>query len=91
MKINSKNILEEFYKSGILADFETSKEYNNLLHKYNELYGKIENEQLKKQFNKLEEIKNKLYSQNNQDIFKLGFSIATKAMTEAFNTKTIKI
>lgn len=90
MKINSKNILEEFYRSGILSDFETSKEYNNLLHKYNELYGKIENEQLKKQFNKLEEIKNKLYSQNNQDIFKLGFSVATKAMTEAFNTKTIK-
>ena len=50
MKLNNKNIIEVLYKSGILADFETSKKYKDLLHKYNQFYQQIEYEQLKKQF-----------------------------------------
>ena len=86
MRLSSKNILEQLYKSDILADIETSQKYRDLLHKYNKFYEQIENKELKKQFNQLEEIKNQL--QNCQDIFKLGFSIATKSLTEALNTRT---
>lgn len=88
MRLTNKNILEQLYKSGILADLETSKQYKELLHKYNQFYEQIEDESLKKQFNHLEEQKNELYSMNCQDIFKLGFSVATKSLTEALSTKS---
>ena len=88
MRLNSKNILEQLYKTGILVDIEGSKQYKELLHKYNQFYQQIEDEELKKKFNKLEEMKNELYSQNSQDIFKVGYAIATKSLTEALNTKT---
>ena len=62
MRLNSKNILEQLYKTGILVDIEASKQYKELLHKYNQFYQQIEDEELKKKFNKLEEMKNELYS-----------------------------
>jgi uncharacterized membrane protein (DUF106 family) len=87
MELTDEQIIEKIYSSGILSDVETSKEYKELLHKYNEFYESIENEDLKEKFSKLGEIKNELYSESNKFIFKLGFSIATNLFIEATNFK----
>lgn len=69
--------------SGIFADAQTSSKYNELIREYNKLYENIEDSILKEKFKKLEELKNNLNSESDKQIFKLGFSVATKMILEA--------
>jgi len=87
MEIEDEQIIEQIYQSGLLEDMENSKRYKKLLNKYNKLYRTIEDSKLKEQFTELEEIKNELYSQLDKDIFKLGFSFATKLITEGLKNE----
>lgn len=82
MDLEDEQIIEQIYQSELLEDMENSKKYKKLLKQYNKLYRTIEDSKLKEQFTELEEIKNELYSQLDKDIFKLGFSFATKLITE---------
>lgn len=85
MDFKQKHIIEDLYDTGIFANAESTPEYKELITKYNKFYDTIENEDLKKQFEKLEEIKNKLYSMNDRNVFKIGFSVATKLLVEAIS------
>lgn len=85
MDFKQKHIIEDLYDTGIFANAESTPEYKELIAKYNKFYDTIENEYLKKQFEKLEEIKNKLYSMNDRNVFKIGFSVATKLLVEAIS------
>ena len=88
MKFSNEQILEKIYNSGILAEMEASEEYKKLQHEYNVLFDSIEDLELREKFVKLEELKNKMNGQNDFDIFKLGYAVATKSLIEALNTKT---
>ncbi len=83
MKLPKEHIIEELYMSGIFADAQTSSKYNELIREYNKLYENIEDSILKEKFKKLEELKNNLNSESDKQIFKLGFSVATKMILEA--------
>lgn len=81
MDFKQKHIIEDLYDTGIFANAESTPEYKELIAKYNKFYDTIENEDLKKQFEKLEEIKNKLYSMNDRNVFKIGFSCCNKIIS----------
>ncbi len=85
MEFTDEQIIEEIYKTGIFAHLETGSTYKKLLHEYNVLFESIENRELKSKFEKLEQLKNQMFGENNKDVFKLGFSIATKTLVEALN------
>lgn len=85
MKLSDEQIIEEIYKTGIFADIETGSTYKKLLHKYNVLFDSIEDSKLKSKFEKLEQLKNDMFGESNKDIFKLGFSIATKILVESLD------
>lgn len=87
LKDISVNIIEEIYNTGMFAEDEIGTKYKELQHTYNELFDSIENEELKEKFEKLETLKNEMYSENNKDIFKLGVSIGVKFIIEALNYK----
>ncbi len=53
-----------------------------MLGKYYDLFDTIEDKNLRVKLSKLEEMKNKMYSETNKHIFKIGFSIATKMLIE---------
>lgn len=82
-----EEIIEKLFSSSFVTDIETTPEYKKLLKEYNTLFDSIEDEELKKKLSKLEEIKNKLYSENDRQIFKTGFSIAVKMIIEALTLK----
>ena len=86
MEFPDNHIIEELYSSGLVTDVSTSQEYRNLIAKYNDLFDTIEDKELKNKLETLEEMKNKLYSEPDKDIFKLGFSMATKMLMEALTT-----
>lgn len=86
MEFPDNHIIEELYSSGLVTDVSTSQEYKNLIAKYNDLFDTIEDKELKNKLETLEEMKNKLYSETDKDIFKLGFSMATKMLMEALTT-----
>ena len=86
MEFPDNHIIEELYSSGLVTDVSTSQEYRNLIAKYNDLFDTIEDKELKYKLETLEEMKNKLYSETDKDIFKLGFSMATKMLMEALTT-----
>ena len=88
MNFKQQHIIEDLYSTGLFANMETTPEYKELLIKYNKFYDTIEDKELKKQFEKLEEMKNKLYSINDRNIFKVGFSIATKLLMEALSCES---
>lgn len=79
-------IIEELYNSELITDVTTSPEYKNLINQYNDLFDTIEDKDLKDKLEKLEEMKNSLYSITDKDIFKAGFSIAVKMLIEALTT-----
>lgn len=85
MDFQKEHIIEDLYSSGILSDIESNEEYKELLKKYNDLYNTIEDNELRKKLEKLEEMKNQLYSANDKAIFKIGFSMATKLLMEAIS------
>lgn len=85
MEFQKEHIIEDLYSSGLLSDMESNEEYKILLKKYNDLYDSIEDSELKNKFEKLEEIKNQLYSANDKAIFKMGFSMAIKLFIEAIS------
>lgn len=87
MEFPNEHIIEDLYSSGLVTDIETTPEYKELLGEYNNLYDTIEDKNLLDKFEKLGEMKNKLYSQNDAIIFKYGFSMATKIIMEALSTK----
>ena len=87
MQILDEEIIEKLYSSSFVTDIETTPEYKKLLKEYNTLFDSIESEELKNKLAKLEEIKNKLYNENDRQIFKTGFSIATKIIIEALTLK----
>lgn len=87
MQILDEEIIEKLYSSSFVSDIETTPEYKKLLKEYNALFDSIEDEELKKKLAKLEEIKNQLYGENDRQIFKTGFSIATKMIIEALTLK----
>lgn len=86
MEFPDNHIIEELYNSGLVTDVSTSQEYKNLIAKYNDLFDTIEDKELRNKLETLEEMKNKLYSETDKDIFKLGFSMATKMLMEALTT-----
>ena len=86
MEFPDNHIIEELYSSGLVTDVSTSQEYKNLIGEYNDLFDTIEDKELKNKLETLEEMKNKLYSETDKDIFKLGFSMATKMLMEALTT-----
>lgn len=86
MEFPDNHIIEELYSSGLVTDVSTSQEYKNLIVEYNHLFDTIEDKELKNKLETLEEMKNKLYSETDKDIFKLGFSMATKMLMEALTT-----
>ena len=86
MEFLDNHIIEELYSSGLVTDVSTSQEYKNLIAEYNDLFDTIEDKELKNKLETLEEMKNKLYSETDKDIFKLGFSMATKMLMEALTT-----
>ena len=86
MEFPDNHIIEELYSSGLVTDVSTSQEYKNLIVEYNHLFDAIEDKELKNKLETLEEMKNKLYSETDKDIFKLGFSMATKMLMEALTT-----
>lgn len=86
MEFPDNHIIEELYSSGLVTDVSTSPEYKNLIEEYNDLFDTIEDKELKNKLETLEEMKNKLYSETDKDIFKLGFSMATKMLMEALTT-----
>ena len=87
MQILDEEIIEKLFSSSFVTDIETTPEYKKLLKEYNTLFDSIEDEEIKKKLAKLEEIKNKLYGENDRQIFKTGFSIAVKMIIEALTLK----
>lgn len=85
MDFKQEHIIEDLYDTGIFANAESTPEYNALLAKYNRFYESIDDEKMKSQFKKLEEMKTKLHSLNDKNTFKVGFSVATKMIVEALN------
>lgn len=90
MDLEDEKIIEQIYKSGIFAEMETSKEYKKLLTQYNQLYDSIEDSELKEKFTRLDELKNDLFSALDKDIFRLGFSFATKLILEGLQNEKDK-
>ena len=87
MEFGSNSLIDEIYNSHIVLETESSEEYKNTLKEFITIYDSIEDEELKNKINKLEELKNKMYAQEDKKIFKMGFSIATKLIIEAINFK----
>lgn len=90
MNLEDEEVIKQIYKSELVEDMKTSKRYKKLLSKYNKLYDSIKDSKLKEQFTELEEIKNELYSELDKDIFKLGFSMATKLIAEGLKNEKDK-
>lgn len=86
MEFPDNHIIEELYSSGVVTNIATSQEYKSLIGEYNDLFDTIEDEELKDKLEKLEEMKNKLYSETDKDVFKAGFSMAVKMLIEALST-----
>lgn len=86
MEFPDNHIIEELYSSGLVADIESSPAYKEILGTYNDLFDTIEDKELKAKLEKLEELQNELYSENDRMIFKCGFSMATKMLMEALTT-----
>ena len=86
MEFPDNYIIEELYSSGLVTDVSTSQEYKNLIVEYNHLFDAIEDKELKNKLETLEEMKNKLYSETEKDIYKLGFSMDTKMLMESLTT-----
>lgn len=86
MEFSNEHIIEEIYSSDIVTDIESSAEYKQILGEYNDLFDTIEDKELQEKLAKLEEMKNKLYSETDKQIFKLGFSMATKIIMEALTS-----
>lgn len=87
MEFTDEEIIEKIYSSGIFANREPSEKYKKLLHEYNLLYESIEDNDIKQKYTELQDLKNEMESEGYKDIFKLGFSIATKILIEALNLK----
>lgn len=90
MDFPDNHIIEELYSSGLVVDVESSQEYKNLLGEYNDLYDTIEDKDLRIKLEKLEEMKNNLYSENDKIIFKLRFFYGNKNTNGGVNNKFIK-
>ncbi len=90
MDLEDEEVIKQIYQSGIITDMETSKEYKKLLKRYNKFFDSIKAEKMKRKFEILEETKNKMYSEMDKDIFKLGFSLATKLITEGLKNEKDK-
>ncbi len=86
MEFPDNHIIEELYSSGVVTNIATSQEYKTLIGEYNDLFDTIEDNELKDKLEKLEEMKNKLYSETDKDVFKAGFSMAVKMLIEALST-----
>ena len=90
MDLEDEEVIKQIYQSGIITDMETSKEYKKLLKRYNKFFDSIKAEKMKRKFEILEETKNKMYSEMDKEIFKLGFSLATKLITEGLKNEKDK-
>ena len=90
MDLEDEEVIKQIYQSGIITDMETSKEYKKLLKRYNKFFDSIKAEKMKRKFEILEETKNKMYSEMDKDIFKQGFSLATKLITEGLKNEKDK-
>lgn len=71
MEFPDNHIIEELYSSGLILDVESTPEYKQMLGEYNDLFDTIEDKELRDKLEKLEEMKNQLYSENDKMIFKL--------------------
>ena len=87
MEFSKEDIIAEMYTSDIISNIETSDKYKKLLREYNRLFETIEDDNLKTKFANLEELKNIMYAEHDKQIFKIGFSIATKMIIEALTTE----
>ena len=83
MEFDNEDLLEQLYNSEIIANLETSKEYQKLIKKYNNLYSTIEDAELKKKIKKLNELINEMSAENGKTLFKIGFSKGVKMIIEA--------
>ena len=57
MEFPDEHIIENIYNTGIVADVTCSEKYKKLLHRYNQFYDSITDEELKEKFSKLEEMR----------------------------------
>lgn len=87
MEFTNEHIIEDLYSSDMVTNMETTPEYKELLKEYNKLFDSIEDEEVKAKLERLEEMKNNLYAKNDKQIFKMGFSIATKMIITALTCK----
>ena len=90
MDLEDEEVIKQIYQSGIITDMETSKEYKKLLKRYNKFFDSIKAEKMKRKFEILKKKKNKMYSEMDKDIFKLGFSLATKLIAEGLKNEKDK-
>ena len=87
VEFTNEHIIEDLYSSDMVTNMETTPKYKELLKEYNKLFDSIEDEELKVKLEKLEEMKNNLYGKNDKQIFKVGFSMATKMIVSALTCK----
>ena len=87
VEFTNEHIIEDLYSSDMVTNMETTPEYKELLKEYNKLFDSIEDEELKAKLERLEEMKNNLSGKNDEQIFKVGFSMATKMVISALTCK----
>lgn len=87
MEFYNESIIENLYISDMVTDIESTEEYKKLISKFNKLYDTIEDEELKDKFMKLLELKNAMHIEDNKQIFKIGYSLATKTLIESLVCK----
>lgn len=90
MNIPSKEIIEKLYSSAITMEIESTPEQKELRKKYNDLFDIIQDEELKSKFVELEELKNQLLGDEDKEIFKAGFVIATQLLIESLTCEIIE-
>lgn len=82
----NNKIIDNIYQS-IIQNIETSERYKNLIHKYNKVFYSIEDEELREKIASLNELKNNIYAEYDEILFKIGFSTGVKTVIEALCLK----
>ena len=82
----NNKIIDNIYQS-IVPNIETSKRYKDLIHKYNKVFYSIKDEELREKIASLNELKNNIYAEYDEMLFKIGFSTGVKTVIEALSLK----
>ena len=82
----NNKIIDNIYQS-IVPNIETSKRHKDLIHKYNKVFYSIKDEELREKIASLNELKNNIYAEYDEMLFKIGFSTGVKTVIEALSLK----